>query len=42
MESGNRSGQAAALMEKAGFTKVTDLGAIGDAAEATGLAVVTG
>ena len=40
--SGNRSGQAVAMMEKAGFTAVTDLGAMEDAAKATGLAVVTG
>lgn len=40
--SGNRSGQAVALMEKAGFTAVTDLGAMGDAAKSTGLAIVTG
>ena len=40
--SGNRAGQAVALMAKAGFTNVKDLGAMDDAAKATGLAVVTG
>lgn len=39
--SGNRSGQAVALMQRAGFTDVTDLGPLARAADATGLAVVT-
>lgn len=38
--SGNRSGQAVALMEKAGFTTLTDLGSLEQAADATGLPVV--
>lgn len=38
--SGNRSGQAVALMEDAGLTKVTDLGGIDDAAGSTELAIV--
>lgn len=37
--SGNRASQAAALMEKAGFTHVTNLGSLSDASRATGLAV---
>ncbi|NLH70838.1 MAG: rhodanese-like domain-containing protein [Brooklawnia sp.] len=40
--SGNRSGQAVAMMAAAGFSDVTDLGAIGDASRATGLEIVTG
>lgn len=39
--SGNRSGQAVAMMEQAGFANVTDLGAVGNAAAATGLPIVT-
>ena len=38
--SGNRSAAAAAQMAGAGFTDVTDLGGLGEAAEATGLPVV--
>lgn len=38
--SGNRSGQAAALMLTAGFASATNLGTLADAAEATGLAIV--
>lgn len=40
--SGNRSGQAVAMMEQAGFANVTDLGGVGDAAAATGLPIVSG
>ncbi len=40
--SGNRSAKAVALMTKAGFANVKDLGAMNDAAKSTGLAVVTG
>lgn len=40
--SGNRSGQAIALMEQAGFTNLTNLGSLQQAADATGLPVVTG
>ena len=40
--SGNRSGQAVAMMAAAGFSNVTDLGAISDASKATGLEIVTG
>lgn len=39
--SGNRSAQAAALMKRAGFTDVIDLGSMSNAASATGLATVT-
>ena len=39
--SGNRSGQAVAMMEQAGFTNVTNLGSVGDAAAATGLPILT-
>lgn len=39
--SGNRSGQAVELLKQAGFENVTDLGAMEDAAESTGIAVVT-
>ncbi|WP_449282428.1 rhodanese-like domain-containing protein [Leucobacter sp.] len=35
--SGNRSGQAIALMEQAGFTNLTNLGSLEQAAQATGL-----
>lgn len=38
--SGNRSGQAIALMEQAGFTDLTNLGSIEQAAEATGLEIL--
>ncbi len=38
--SGNRSGQAIALMEEAGFSALTDLGSMEEAAKATGLPVV--
>ena len=40
--SGNRSGQAAAMMEDAGFESVSDLGSLQQAAEATGVEIVTG
>lgn len=39
--SGNRSGQAVAMMKERGITKVTNLGALADAAAATGLPIVT-
>lgn len=39
--SGNRSGQALKLMEEAGFTSVTDLGSLEQAAEATTLPIVS-
>lgn len=38
--SGNRSGQATALMQQAGFENVTDLGAMENAASETGLQIV--
>lgn len=38
--SGNRAGQAIALMEQAGITKVTNLGSLEQAAAATGIEVV--
>lgn len=38
--SGNRSGQAVALMEQAGFTNVTDLGSVNAASKATGIDIV--
>ncbi|MFV0432417.1 MAG: rhodanese-like domain-containing protein [Leucobacter sp.] len=38
--SGNRSGQAVALMEQAGFTNLTNLGSLEQAAAATGVEVV--
>lgn len=38
--SGNRSGQAKALMEKAGIADVTNLGSLASAAKTTGLPVV--
>lgn len=38
--SGNRSGQATALMEKAGIADVTNLGSLESAAKTTGLPVV--
>ena len=39
--SGNRAGQTVSLMEQAGFTNVTNLGSLEQAAQATGIAVVT-
>ncbi len=38
--SGNRSSQAVAMMEDAGFTNVTDLGSLESAAKATGVEIV--
>lgn len=38
--SGNRSGQAIALMEQSGFTNLTNLGSLEQAAAATGISVV--
>lgn len=38
--SGNRSGQAIALMEQAGFERLTNLGSLEQAAEATGIPVI--
>lgn len=38
--SGNRSGQAISLMEQAGFTNLTNLGSLEQAAAATGLTIV--
>lgn len=38
--SGNRAGQAIALMEQAGFTNVTNLGSLEQAAQATGNPIV--
>lgn len=38
--SGNRAGQAVALMQQAGFTDVTNLGSLEQAASATGLQIV--
>lgn len=38
--SGNRSGQAISLMEQAGFTNLTNLGSLEQAASATGIEVV--
>ncbi|SDL65362.1 rhodanese-like domain-containing protein [Tessaracoccus oleiagri] len=38
--SGNRSSQAVAMMERAGFTDVTNLGSVQQAADATGLPIV--
>jgi rhodanese-related sulfurtransferase len=40
--SGNRSAQAAALMASAGFTTVSDLGSLEDAASQLALPIVTG
>ncbi len=37
--SGNRSGQAIALMERAGFANVTNLGSLEQAAATTGLSI---
>ena len=39
--SGNRSGQAVALMERVGFTNLTNLGSLEQAAQATGIEIVT-
>lgn len=39
--SGNRAGQAIALMEQNGFENVTNLGSLQQAADSTGIAVVT-
>lgn len=38
--SGNRSGQAVALMQQAGFTNLTNLGSLEQAAQATGIAII--
>jgi rhodanese-related sulfurtransferase len=38
--SGSRAGQAAALMEQAGISDVTNLGSVDDAAAATGIPIV--
>ena len=38
--SGNRSSQAVAMMEDAGFTNVSDLGSLESAAKATGVEIV--
>ncbi len=38
--SGNRSGQAVAMMTEAGFSQVTNLGSLEQAAESTGIAIV--
>lgn len=38
--SGNRAGQAVKLLQDAGFTAVTNLGSLDEAAKATGLPVV--
>ncbi|MFF8816415.1 rhodanese-like domain-containing protein [Leucobacter sp. NPDC015123] len=38
--SGNRSGQAAALMSAAGFTSATNIGSLAEAAESTGIDIV--
>lgn len=37
--SGNRSGQAKAAMEQLGFTNVTNLGSLAEAADATGIKI---
>lgn len=39
--SGNRSGQAVAMMEGEGFVNVTDLGSMENASEITGIEIVT-
>lgn len=39
--SGNRSGQAVAMMEGEGFVNVTDLGSMENASEVTGIEIVT-
>lgn len=38
--SGNRSGQAIALMERAGFTNLVNLGSLEQAAQSTGVEIV--
>lgn len=38
--SGNRAAQSIALMEEAGFSNVTNLGSLEEAAEATGIQIV--
>lgn len=38
--SGNRAGQAISLMEQAGFTSLTNLGSLEQAAEVTGTSIV--
>ena len=38
--SGNRSGQAIALMEQAGFSNLTNLGSLEQAASTTGIQIV--
>lgn len=38
--SGNRSGQAVVLMQQAGFTNLTNLGSLEQAAQATGIAII--
>ena len=38
--SGNRAGQAITLMEQAGFTNLTNLGSLEQAAQATGVAII--
>lgn len=40
--SGNRSAQAVSTMQGLGFTDLTDLGGVDAAAQATGIAIVTG
>lgn len=39
--SGNRSGQAVKMMQDAGFTDLTNLGSLEEAAEATGIVIVS-
>lgn len=39
-KSGNRAGQAVKMMQDAGFTHVTNLGSLNDAAGATGIDIV--
>lgn len=39
--SGNRSGQAMALMQRSGINNVTNLGSLEEAAQTTGLKIVT-
>lgn len=39
--SGNRSGKAVAMMKDAGFADATNLGSVDEAAEATGIAIVS-
>lgn len=40
-QTGNRSAQAVDVMESAGFENVSDAGGVAEAAESTGLAIVT-